>query len=320
MKKKDFVDWIDISDVWDSPPASDLTFVDLFSGAGGLSKGFEMAGLNGVCGLDYFPAAAQTYRRNFKHAFVEGDIKTPETKARFYETVNAALNRRSLSLLAGGFPCQGFSMAGKRSETDARNELYKELLEIVTELKPEFVVCENVVGLRSMLDGAVERLILRDFEAAGYRMNITVLRAADYCVPQKRYRVIFIGNRINKTNYYPYPILIPFFGQSQYITTGQAIGDLIERSPSEYFNHITPNHQADMIKRMAVLKSGKSLYPSYSDAWYKLYWDSPSCTIKTDGNVIHPKLPRCLTAREMARIQSFPDDFIFEGKRNKQLV
>lgn len=211
MKKKDFINWIDISDVWASPPASDLTFVDLFSGAGGLSKGFELAGLKGVCGLDYFPAAAQTYRRNFQHAFVEGDIKAPETKAHFYETVKGALNGRSLNLLAGGFPCQGFSMAGKRSETDARNELYKELLEIVTELQPEFVVCENVVGLRSMLGGAVERLILSDFEAAGYQMNVTVLRAADYYVPQKRYRVIFIGNRVGENKLLPAPVVNSVF-------------------------------------------------------------------------------------------------------------
>lgn len=92
------------------------------------------------------------------------------------------------------------------------------------------------------------------------------------------------------------------------------------RAPSEDFNHIAPVHKVDMVKRMEALKAGKSLYPSYSDAWYKLYWNSPSCTIKTDGNIIHPKLPRRLTAREMARIQSFPDDFIFEGSKNKQLV
>lgn len=314
----DDVNWIDIIEDWDKPKKSDLTFVDLFSGAGGITKGFELAGLNGICGLDWFEAAGKTYRRNFNHPFVEGDIKLESKKTEFYETVKKQLNGRTLNLVAGGFPCQGFSMAGNRIVQDPRNSLYKDLLEIVINLKPEFVVCENVVGLRSMLQGKVEEMIINDFKEAGYEMNVTVLRAADYGVPQKRDRVIFIGNKINKKNYHPKAFLTP----DKYMTTGDAIKDLMEMEDNIEFNHVQTKHRPDMAERMLALEEGKSLYKGYSDAWKKCPWNEASCTIKENhgGVNVHPKLPRVLTAREMARIQSFPDDFIFEGPKNKQLV
>lgn len=315
---KDFINWTDITNFWDNSNKSNITFVDLFSGAGGITKGFEMAGLEGICGLDWFDAAGKTYRKNFDHPFVEGDIKTDEKKKEFYDTVRNQLKGRKLNLVAGGFPCQGFSLAGNRIVDDPRNSLYKELLEIVKELNPEFVVCENVVGLRSMLGGKVERMILDDFHEAGYKMNVTVLRAADYGVPQKRDRVIFIGNRIGKINYHPQPFLTP----AEYVTTGQAIEDLMNHPKDDKFNHVPTKHRPDMEKRMLELEPGKSLYKGYSDAWKKCAWDEASCTIKENhgGVNVHPVLPRVLTAREMARIQSFPDDFIFEGPKNKQLV
>ncbi|MDY0143951.1 MAG: DNA cytosine methyltransferase [Bacteroidales bacterium] len=315
---KDEVNWIDIIESWDNVKKSKLTFVDLFSGAGGITKGFELAGLKGICGLDWFEAAGKTYRRNFKHPFVEGDIKCADKKTEFYDTVKKELKGQTLSLVAGGFPCQGFSMAGNRIVDDPRNSLYKELLEIVTTLQPEFVVCENVVGLRSMLGGKVEEMILNDFLEAGYAMNVTVLRAADYSVPQKRDRVIFIGNRIGKVNYHPKAFLAP----AEYLTTGDAIGDLMELNDNPAFNHVQTKHRPDMVEKMLALEEGKSLYKGYSDAWKKCAWDEASCTIKENhgGVNVHPKLGRVLTAREMARIQSFPDDFIFEGSKTKQLI
>ena len=316
--KNDDVNWVAVADVFTNPKKSKLTFVDLFSGAGGITKGFEMAGLKGICGMDWFEAAGKTYRRNFNHPFIEGDIKSPEKKVEFYEAVKKGLNGKALNVVAGGFPCQGFSMAGNRIVDDPRNSLYKELLEIVTTLQPEFVVCENVVGLRSMLSGRVEEMIINDFAEVGYQINVTVLRAADYGVPQKRDRVIFIGNRIQKINFHPEPIFSP----ANYVTTGEAIGDLMLLQDNVAFNHVQTKHRPDMAQRMMVLDEGKSLYKGYSDAWKKCPWDEASCTIKENhgGVNIHPKLPRVLTAREMARIQSFPDDFIFEGPKNKQLV
>jgi DNA (cytosine-5)-methyltransferase 1 len=315
---KDEVNWVEIFDCWDNSAPSKLTFVDLFSGAGGISKGFELAGLQGVCGMDWFEAAGKTYRRNFHHPFVEGDIKQPSVKKEFYDNIKKKLGKKKVNIVAGGFPCQGFSMSGNRIVDDPRNSLYKEMLDIVINLQPDYVVCENVVGLRSMLGGKVEEMIIDDFKNAGYNMNVTILRAADYFVPQKRDRVIFIGNKIGKKNFHPKPLLTP----AEYKTTGEAIKDLMKIKPNESFNHVPTNHRQDMSERMLALEEGKSLYKGYSDAWKKCPWDEPSCTIKENhgGVNIHPKLGRVLTAREMARIQSFPDNFIFEGPKNKQLV
>ena len=316
--KGDRVNWADISPYWDNPGISEMTFVDLFCGAGGLSKGLEMAGLQGICGLDFFKEACMTYNRNFHHPFINGDIKDPENKKRFYQTVKEQLRGRQLSIVAGGFPCQGFSMAGNRIVDDPRNSLYKELIEIVVELQPDFVVCENVKGLRTMLNGLVEKKIVADFEEIGYNMNVTTLCAADYYTPQKRERVIFIGNRKGLKNYHPRPMLTP----GEYITTGEAIADLMEHPEDEAFNHVPTKHREDMAQKIMETPEGMSLYKGYSDAWKKCPWNEPSCTIKENhgGVNLHPRLPRVLTAREMARLQSFPDDFIFEGKKNKQLV
>lgn len=317
-KNCDIVNWADISSYWNSPTPSDMTFVDLFCGAGGLSRGLEMAGLQGVCGLDFFKEAGMTYSRNFDHPFVYGDITLKEIKDKFYSTVKEQLKDKKLSIVAGGFPCQGFSMAGNRIADDPRNALYKEMLEIVQFLQPEFVICENVKGLRSMLGGEVEKKIIADYKAIGYDLNVTTLCAADYYTPQKRERVIFIGNRIGLKNYHPKPILSP----NEYITTGQAIGDLIDHPEDPAFNHVPTKHTPEMQQRMIECPEGESLYKGYSDAWKKCPWNEASCTIKENhgGVNVHPKLPRVLTAREMARLQSFPDEFIFEGKKNKQLV
>lgn len=317
-KKDNRVNWADIRNFWDKPTQSKMTFVDLFCGAGGLSKGLEMAGLEGICGLDWFNEACMTYNRNFAHPFINGDIKDPENKKKFYETVRKQLNGRHLDIVAGGFPCQGFSMAGNRIVDDPRNSLYKELIEVVVELQPDFVICENVKGLRTMLGGLVEKKIIADFKEIGYDMNVATLCAADYYTPQKRERVIFIGNRKGLTNFHPKPILSP----NEYITTGQAIGDLINHPVDPAFNHVPTIHREDMARRIMETPEGKSLYKGYSDAWKKCPWDTPSCTIKENhgGVNLHPKLPRVLTAREMARLQSFPDDFVFEGKKSYQLV
>jgi DNA (cytosine-5)-methyltransferase 1 len=169
-----------------------------------------------------------------------------------------------------------------------------------------------------MLNGMVEQKIIADFRAIGYEMNVTTLCAADYTVPQKRERVIFIGNRIGRTNYHPQPLLSP----DAYRTTADAIADLMDHPEDAAFNHVPTRHRPDMAERIMACPEGESLYEGYSDAWKKCPWNEASCTIKENhgGVNLHPRLPRVLTAREMARIQSFPDDFIFEGPKNKQLV
>ena len=258
-KKTDLINWVDISEDWDGTTPNEFTSADLFCGAGGMAKGFEMAGFNQVCGLDWFKEAGMTYRENFSHPLIEGDITQREIKDKFINTVKEKLNGKNLTVLSGGFPCQGFSMSGNRIVEDKRNSLYKDMLEIIEELQPEFIVAENVKGLRSMLKGKVEDKIKADIRKLGYVVNVTVLNSADYYVPQKRERVIFIANRIGKKNYHPAPLL----ESDSYITTKEAIGDLVKMKDNPKFNHVRTNHNDDMKERLAKVPEGKSLYDKY---------------------------------------------------------
>lgn len=324
--RNDEVNWIDISNIWSRDGwkrKKDLTkynFIDLFSGAGGLSCGMVMAGFNPIASVEIMPEAVETYKYNFieKKKFKETvetrDIRSKEVKEKLYEAVQNV----KVDIIVGGFPCQGFSMAGYRVVDDPRNSLYKEMKEIVEHLKPDYVVMENVEGLRSMLNGKVEEKIIEDYREIGYEINLTVLNSADYGVPQFRKRVIFIGNRIGKKNYHPKPL----YDETNYVTLGQGIKRFMNIEENAEINHIFSKHTEEMKKRLALVPEGKSLYRNYSDAWKKSPWDKPSCTVKENhgGTNIHPKLPRCLTPRELAALQSFPDDFIFKGSKKWQLV
>lgn len=316
--KTDIVNWINISDEWENVKSNNYTSADLFCGAGGMAKGFELAGFNQIAGLDWFKEAGMTYRHNFKHPLIEGDITNADVKKRFVETIKNQLKGKALTVLSGGFPCQGFSMSGSRIVEDPRNSLYKDMLEIIKELQPKFIVAENVKGLRSMLKGKVEDKIKKDIKALGYEVNVTVLNSADYYVPQKRERIIFIANRIEKKNYHPLPLL----EEDSYVTTKEAIEDLIKVKDNKEINHIRTKHKDEMKKRLAAVPEGKSLYENYSDSWKKCPWNEASCTIKENhgGVNIHPIEPRVITVREMARLQSFPDDFIFKGSKAKQMI
>lgn len=320
------INWADISKVWDKDGWKNVNerngykFVDLFSGAGGLSCGLVMAGFTPVASVEIMPEAVQTYKYNFidKKGFKEevetGDIRTKEIKKQLYETIGD----QHIDLIVGGFPCQGFSMAGNRVVADPRNSLYLEMLEIVKHVKPDYVVMENVEGLRSMLDGKVETQIINDYKEIGYEINVTTLNAADYGVAQQRKRVIFIGNRIGNKNYHPKPLYEP----QDYKTLGSAIYRFMNMDEDKSINHIFTKHTEEMKQRLADVPEGESLFKNYSDSWKKSPWDRPSCTIKENHGAvnIHPRLPRVLTPREIAAIQSFPDDFIFEGAKKWQLV
>ena len=130
--------------------------------------------------------------------------------------------------------------------------------------------------------------------------------------------IIFIANRIGKKNHHPSPLL----ESGSYITTKEAIKDLIKLKDKKEFNHVRTKHSDDMKERLALVPEGKSLYDNYSDSWKKCPWNEASCTIKENhgGVNIHPIEPRVITVREMARLQSFPDNFIFKGAKGKQMV
>lgn len=324
---KDIVNWIDVKeecvqenyDGWKHKNIRNgYNFVDLFSGAGGLSCGLTMAGFTPVASVEIMPEAVETYRYNFveRKGFEEDieirDIRSEEVKQELYRSIGD----RHIHLLVGGFPCQGFSLSGNRVITDERNSLYIEMLKIVEHIKPEYIVMENVEGLRSMLNGKIEEKIISDYKKIGYEINVTVLNSADYGVAQTRRRVIFVGNRIGGKNYHPKPFM------KEYKTLGQEIERFMNMAEDKSINHIFSKHTEEMKQRIMKVPEGMSLYGNYSDSWKKSPWDKPSCTVKENhgGVNLHPKLPRVLTPRELAALQSFPDDFIFKGSKKWQLV
>lgn len=323
FKKPIEATYIDISDdfktdFWSNVENSNIKFADFFAGAGGLSTGFVMAGFKPTLSLEVNPFALQTHNHNIGSKFGINDTPMDITNSEVKKEVIKKLIDEQIDLIIGGFPCQGFSMAGNRVVEDDRNKLYSHMLDIVKKVKPKVVVMENVTGLRSMLDGKVEKKIITDYVNAGYKISVEVLSSADYKVPQIRKRVIFIANRIHKDNLYPKPILTP----ENYVTVKDAIGDLLNKKENESFNHEFTSHSDEMKNRLLKIKEGSSLYKGYSDAWKKVHWDKPSPTVKENhgGVFVHPKKGRVMTARELARLQSFPDDFIFQGSKKWQLV
>ena len=306
-------EWIDTTTI---KPNKELKFnsVDLFAGAGGISCGFDMAGINSALGIEIDPVASETYKKNFPNAQQYcGDIKELSEKK-----VKEMLGNQEIHIVTGGFPCQGFSVAGFRDPDDKRNVLYKEVVRVVKELQPWFVILENVPGVVTMKKGEVYRTIIKDFERIGYpNMSVHILEAADYGVGQLRTRAIFIANRFGLKNPYPIPQLKP----EQYTPIEKAIGDLKDKKPDPLINHEWTKHSKEFEERIKKVKPGGSLYEHFVDAYKRQYKGVPSMTIKENhgGTHIHYELDRCISAREMARLQSFPDDFIFSGTMKKAM-
>lgn len=288
--------------------------VDLFSGAGGISCGLRQAGYRPILGVEIDPDAASTYKLNFPNVpLFHGDIRKLSS-----EKLLDFVRGKTVHLVTGGFPCQGFSLAGYRDPNDERNKLYKEVVRVVQVLKPWYVVLENVPGIMTMTNGRVVETIINDFESIGYpEMSVHLLESAAYGVPQLRPRAIFIANRYGLKNPYPKPQL----DSSHYVPIERAIDDLKERGPDKSINHLWTRHSPQFIERIKEVGPGESLYKTYQDAFKRQYKGVPAMTIKENhgGTHIHYELNRCISAREMARLQSFPDTFIFCGTMKRAM-
>ena len=183
--------------------------ISLFSGAGGMDKGFQLAGFDILWANDFNLDATITYKNNIGDHIVHGDIcsiessqirKNPHSEFK----KEYIIDENNLDVVIGGFPCQGFSIANtKRSMEDERNFLYKEMLRVIKDKKPKIFVAENVKGILSMQKGKVIEMIKKDFESLGYKVDIKLLNAAEYGIPQARERVIIMGNRIGVKNKFP---------------------------------------------------------------------------------------------------------------------
>jgi len=191
------------------PHTSKRHTVDLFTGAGGMSEGFKLAGFDAVGGIEIERNFLETFIRNNKTShgepasFLCEDIRKTESKNKLIE----AAKKRRVGIIIGGPPCQGFSLAGWRDVNDERNQLFRNFVEIVSDVKPDFFVMENVPGLLSMAGGKVVDEIVRSFADVGYYVNKPIrLKAEEFGVPQKRRRVFIIGSLHNARIKEPMPL------------------------------------------------------------------------------------------------------------------
>ena len=302
-----------------------LTYIDLFSGAGGLSLGFEQAGFQQLLSVEMEPDYCQTYRANFPHhQLLQKDLTTLTEQ----DLINC-LNGQSVDFFIGGPPCQGFWMAGKIGRTftdDPRNHLFKEFVRIVKIVRPCFFVMENVARLYTHNSGKTRTEIIQAFQNIGYSVECKVLNAADFGVPQIRSRVIFLGRRDKGKISFPEPFPI------SHQTVGSAIGHFPKLAAGEsnphVANHEAMNHSAQMLEKMAFVKNGgnrndipEPLRPKTGDIRKYIRYDSSKPAVCITGDmrkVFHYEQNRALTVRELAALQSFPDNFVFCGNKIAQ--
>jgi DNA (cytosine-5)-methyltransferase 1 len=325
------------------------TFVDLFCGAGGLSLGLFNAGWECVKALDCWPDAIRTYNLNVDRGHL-GETASARHRAEQLDIhdLRGETLRKSVSetpdWVVGGPPCQGYSTVGKRIPEDPRNELFLEFRRVVAELNPEGFLIENVLGLKDM---SFEQAVKSSFESLGYQVGFAVLTAADFGVPQLRRRVVFVGHRTRGGFLFPSSVVLP----DEYTTVSDAIGDLPEvrpgktvriydREPStpyqkmlrdghdELQGHTASQHPPHLVKAISFIPDGGNrrdipdrYQPAsgYHNSYSRLASWRPAVAVTSNMSkpsatrCIHPFQNRGLTAREGARLQSFPDRFYFCG-------
>ena len=321
--------------------------LDLFCGCGGLSKGFEMAGYNILLGVDFNEPALKTYAHNHKGSkTLCADLSQPTS----FDSIDELVGERSIDIIIGGPPCQGFSLTGPRNFDDERNKLYLAMIETVKRYSPTAFLIENVPGMATLYKGEVKNEVIKRFTQMGYEVSCQILCAADYGVPQIRKRLVFVGIKKGNTTFeFPKPFLTP----DNYITCEQAIGDLpsletnLGADISEYempayteyqkmmrgdcvvlHNHKSIDHKQFVKDTIALVPDGGNYKDlpvgvgesrKFNMAWTRYRSDKPSRTIDTGHrNNFHYKWNRCPTVRESARLQSFPDDFVFIGTKTQQ--
>lgn len=319
-----------------------MNVIDLFCGCGGLSYGFEKAGYNILLGIDNDSKALETFELNHKDAkSICGDITT----ITYENDIKPFTGDKPIDVIIGGPPCQGMSLSGPRRFEDPRNRLYLSYIRLVEEIKPKAFVIENVPGLVGLFNGKIKDSIIEKFTDMGYNIQYRILCAADYGVPQSRRRVVFVGVRKGEF-IYPEPVndivtcemalsdlpaLENDIGaeQSEYISAPQnEYQELMRRNSDKVRNHIAANHSEKVKKIISLVPDGgnyKDLPEEYINsrnfhvAWTRFARQKPAPTIDTGHrHHFHYKFNRVPTVRECARLQSFPDDFIFLGNKTQQ--
>lgn len=321
------------------------TVIDLFSGSGGFSVGFKRAGYDILLASDYDENSSQTYQLNHPQTtFIKSDI-TDVKPEEIRDKINSTPD-----VIIGGPPCQGFSIAGKRNESDERNELFKEFVKHISIIEPSIFVMENVPGLLSMEtpDGTpVIKSIQSHFEFIGYDSEYKILNASNFGVPQNRKRVFIIGVKKSEQES---PISFPKPNSESVVTVKDAFSDLprlhagesksyypkvpqnqfqwiMRKNSREVLNHSSVNHRDHIVQRFKHIPQGGNMTDApkehqpnkiYQSRNRRLSEEKSSYTVTSHvlDELIHPWDNRSITVREAARLQSFPDNYEFTGKRN----
>lgn len=325
--------------------------LDLFCGIGGLTLGLQQSGIECLGGVDKWKEAARTFDANLSPTkCLVADLA--EVSVREMEDF-FGIRREEVDLIAGGPPCQGFSTVGKRQATDERNSLWRHFLEIVSEVRPPYVLMENVEGLVVMDGGAIPPAIEAAFAEIGYLMRHKILVSADYGVPQLRKRVIFLGwlDGLREPRH-PTPLPGP------HTTVWDAISDLpplgsgesatgYSSPPNTEFqrrlrgtakvlhNHEAANHPAHLVEILRHIPDGgnrksipEHLQPrsGFHNSYSRLASDKPAVAVTSNmrkpssSRSTHPKQDRGLTVREGLRLQTFEDSFVVLGPRTSQYL
>lgn len=320
--------------------------LDLFSGAGGFSHGFDsLDEFETVLATDQVEPALKTFQKNFPNAeTILGDITDPSIK----EAIIKEAKELNVNMIVGGPPCQGFSNKGKNlGLNDPRNFLFLEYLDIVEKLSPELFVIENVKAMLTTSDGYFMDEIKERINDLGYVLNYKVLNSYDYGVPQTRERAILLAHRTHCLNFPDvsknHTTVRDAISDLSYLHSGEGVvvseyqldaqsdyQKWARKNSTHLYNHVATNHTKASIDKLKMIppEKGKEYLPKelhgrqqFQTTWSRLEWDKPSPTIDTrfdtpsNGKNTHPYLHRAITKREAARIQSFDDSFIFCGNK-----
>lgn len=318
-----------------------MNAIDLFCGCGGLSYGFEKAGFDILLGIDNDRMALNTFELNHKNSkTICGDI-TQVTKKDIYELTGT----KKIDVIIGGPPCQGMSLSGPRKFEDPRNRLYLSFIRLVEEIQPRAFIIENVPGLVGLFKGKIKDSIIEKFSEMGYTVNHKIVCAANYGVPQSRKRVIFVGMK-DKEFLFPeeeeptvtcemalsdLPPLIDNLGEKHADYESKPRNEyqnMMRKNSVKVHNHIAAAHTERIKHIISLVPDGgnyKDLPEEFREsrnfhvAWTRFNSQKPAPTIDTGHrHHFHYKYNRVPTVRECARLQSFPDDFIFLGNKTQQ--
>jgi DNA (cytosine-5)-methyltransferase 1 len=301
-------------------PKSKLTSIELFCGAGGLALGMHNAGINSRLLVDFDKDSIKTLQSN-----------RPKWDSLCASVLDIDLDEyeNQIDIMAGGFPCQAFSFAGKSlGFADTRGTLFYEYARLIDQVKPRLVIGENVKGLLNHDEGRTLSVIVSELENLGYRVAYKLMRAQFLDVPQKRERLIIFGlrNDIESELYFPvekdYTVTmraalkgVPKSPGQTYTESKRKIMDLIPEGG--YWRDLPEDLQKEFMGGSYHLGGGKTGMAR------RLAWSEPSLTLtcnpaQKQTERCHPKETRPLTVREYARIQTFPDDWEFSGSVSSQ--